>query len=587
MARGANKRRVWVAALVAALGALGAYLAFSEKPLSRRTFGPIAVQRVSPTVIPGTPPRLYGTGGVPEPRASTPASEPRVQGMLLLTVRVEDTHSLPLAGASVEVALEASPPRQGMTDRDVIQRAVTDPHGSATVGAPQDRPVRVLAAASGYLMGEVHVATTNAVPVGPVVIKLRRGRQVRGTVRLPSGGPVPDIHVVVIARAQRRDAPDVGLLPLGNGWWSKALTDKRGDFTAEGVGPGPYLIRVDADGWSTLRAQSRGENADEVDVVAQPVRLVCFEPVDARSRLPVTLNGIGIEFWGTEPGMSTRSDLLTGRVIFSSTGMLNAYYRPGVPSILQAILFDDAAPPTHMQALIHWTSTDEVYLPVIATLRLRKPDEYVRDPTADEVPLTLHRPDDWCSGLSVTELWASRDIPPARSCARYLVLHDSAGRRDDLLAWGVQTDGHWHYGPLPRGLLTGRVHAGTWGSSDEFPVDLQSQQPESVLVRFPPVTGFRLHIATDWGFRDIQPESVVYTKLTSVGGEEVDRNSRVSVPYSELEDVVGREEIIHAVPAGGAYRVSVVHAGYEPGNVDFTIPPGDIVDVDVSLQRKE
>jgi hypothetical protein len=137
-------------------------------------------------------------------------------------------------------------------------------------------------------------------PGAPLLVTLARGRAIEGRVRDTAGQAVPQARL--IARAQASLAPAVWDFEANR---VEAITDARGRYRLEGLGPGFYMVAVRAPVGAARKDEVRPGST--VDFVLQPKASVSAVVLDP-ARRPVAGALVRVE---AEPPLGRSSDLGT------------------------------------------------------------------------------------------------------------------------------------------------------------------------------------------------------------------------------------------------------------------------------------
>ena len=232
-----------------------------------------------------TPPQHPRTDPHPSPR---PAPKPTPKPAPVLEGVVRGPDGKPIAGARVFYAEAAA---MGVSPALL---AKTDAEGRFRARLKSAALLRVQVEAKG-LAGRTFEKVR---PGAPLLVTLERGRAIEGRVRDTAGQAVPQARLV--ARAQASLAPAMWDLEANR---VEAITDARGRYRLEGLGPGFYTVAVRAPGGAARKDLVRPGST--VDFVLQPKASVSAVVLDP-GRRPVAGALVRAE---PEPLLGGSSDL--------------------------------------------------------------------------------------------------------------------------------------------------------------------------------------------------------------------------------------------------------------------------------------
>jgi protocatechuate 3,4-dioxygenase beta subunit len=224
---------------------------------------------------------------------SRPAAAPSAPS---LEVVVTERGGAPLEGALVTAFPEASAPRAALLPREA-RSVFTGRDGRARLDRLPPGPWRVRVHARSLV-----TRTLRRVSAGPLAVTLERGGVVTGTVVSSAGRPIDGARVVLAG-----DGP----LPSGfseDATRNVAVSDARGAFRLEGIGPSPETLSVRATGHAV--AERPGVNAGErVEFVLFPGATLQGTVRDDAGRLVegALVIAAADRPWGEEPP-SARTD---------------------------------------------------------------------------------------------------------------------------------------------------------------------------------------------------------------------------------------------------------------------------------------
>lgn len=210
-----------------------------------------------------SPPEAAATKAT-EPAPIKPRSLDEVRGAprdLGINGVVKDDKGVEVEGAVCELYEDSSPSADRTEEGDLREKQVTNGRGvfqfDRTVLAAPDRFVLKVRHPS-YGMERKPIDVTKAAP-RPLVVMLRPGTTVSGTVRTVAGGAIPSVTVVVY---------DLGQAPADSNGSAEtsAATDGAGAFSIGNVTPGRKRMVASLDDYATATMpEVRVENGNPLD----------------------------------------------------------------------------------------------------------------------------------------------------------------------------------------------------------------------------------------------------------------------------------------------------------------------------------
>jgi Carboxypeptidase regulatory-like domain len=206
------------------------------------------------------PPPSRRPAAKPTPKA-TPAPAPILEGI------VKGPDGKPIAGARVFYTDGAA------AGFGLALVARTDDEGRFSARLKSAALLRVQVEAKGLALRSFEKVR----PGAPLLVTLERGRAIEGRVRDTTGHAVPQARL--LARAQASLAPAVWDLEANR---VETITDARGRYRLEGLGPGFYVVAVRAPEGAARKDQVRPGST--VDFVLQPKASVSAVVLDPARR---------------------------------------------------------------------------------------------------------------------------------------------------------------------------------------------------------------------------------------------------------------------------------------------------------------
>jgi large repetitive protein len=248
--------------------------------LASLPFSEFALSQTAPAPPPEKTPRAVPRSA---PAASKPSPKPTPLPILTGSVRGSD--GKPVEGALVLYRPLAAPPRE------FAAATKTDAEGRFRAELKVAGPVYVRVTAKG-LAGRTF---DRVQPASPLAVVLDRGQVIEGDVRDGAGQPLAQVRVLA--------SPTLGVAV--SSWETdkqsiEAMTDARGHFRLDGVGPGLYSIAATARGFGSARKGNVRPGAT-VNLIARAGGWLAGRVTDPKGRpLPGALVRAELEpqFWG-------------------------------------------------------------------------------------------------------------------------------------------------------------------------------------------------------------------------------------------------------------------------------------------------